>query len=94
VLACLWVEKQMSPPPMEFDILYQDCEYISSQLREEVDTLLVRKRAGDELAKEPKIQILNDFLEEQIQGIQKRASTYAVTRIGTEELNSIFRKYI
>ena len=59
----------MNPPPMEFDTLYNDCAYISPELRKEIDTLLVRKRAGDELAKEPKIQILNDFLEIYIQRI-------------------------
>ncbi len=94
ILACLWVEKYNTAPPMEFQILYNDCELISTELRAEIDTLLIRKKSGDELDVENRIQILNDFLEEQINFFEKKDSQYDVDRVPTEILDAVFRKYI
>jgi len=94
VLACLWVEKYKTAPPMEFQKLYDNCEIISLELRHEIDTLLIRKRSGDELDVENKIQILNDFLEEQINIIEAKTSQYDVQRVPTELLDEVFRKFI
>ncbi len=94
VLACLWIEKYNIAPPMEFQRLYEDCEYISLELREKIDTLLLRKKSWDELAVEDKIQILNDFLEERIKIIEGKTLQYEVKHIPTELLDKIFRKYI
>jgi predicted nucleotidyltransferase len=29
VLACLWIEKNLTPPSIEFDVLLNDCEEIN-----------------------------------------------------------------
>ena len=84
----------MTPPPMEFDVLYQDCSYIGPELRREIDALLVRKKAGDELAQGQKIQCINDFLELSIQNIQKKSLDYGIKKIPTDVVDEIFRKYI
>lgn len=65
VLACDWIKERNDFPPMEFEKLV-DAQVKDSNLRKEIDELLKRKIAGDEMKEEPKIKILNDFLEEKI----------------------------
>ena len=65
VLACDWIRRTNTFPPMEFEKLL-DAELTDSRIRQEVDELLKRKIAGDELKEEPRIEILNDFLERKI----------------------------
>ncbi|MGH1366264.1 MAG: nucleotidyltransferase domain-containing protein [Calditrichia bacterium] len=65
ILACKWIEQTDTIAPMEFQKL------INSQLNDlavksEVLRLLERKRGGMEMDKEPKIEILNRFLEREI----------------------------
>jgi predicted nucleotidyltransferase len=62
VLACLWIEKHDSMPPTEFSELYKDAG-LSPSIAAEIDSLLLRKMAGDELDMEPKIEVLNSFLD-------------------------------
>ena len=94
MLACLWVEKYNIAPPMEFRKLYDDCNYISSDLKQKIDTLFVRKKSGDELDIENRIEVLNNFLEKQIEKIENKATEYDFHIITTELLDEVFRKYI
>jgi hypothetical protein len=41
-----------------------------------------------------KIQVLNDFLEEQIEYIKNKTKTYENNKIPTSILDTVFRKYI
>ena len=66
VLACDWIKRTNSFPPMEFEKLL-DSQVADEKIRQEIDGLLKRKIAGDELKEEQKIEILNDFLEEKIE---------------------------
>ena len=43
-------------------------------LKDEINTLLKRKLDGEELDKEPKIQVINQFLHEEIERLQKYAN--------------------
>jgi len=65
VLACCWIERHGSMPPMEFTELMDD--QLPSHLREPVAGLLARKRAGDELEEGPRLLQINDFLEAKIE---------------------------
>jgi hypothetical protein len=51
--------------PVEFHKLL-DSQVTDNEVKAEVLNLLSRKMAGEELNEEPKIQILNDFLEQKI----------------------------
>lgn len=64
VLACRWIEAHSTMPPMEFSALVKD--QLPSQLRESVESLLARKRRGDELAVGPRIPEINDFLDTEL----------------------------
>lgn len=66
VLACDWIKTRNSFPPMEFQTLV-DAQVTDEKLKMEIAELLKRKMAGEELKEEPKIEILNDFLEEKIE---------------------------
>lgn len=65
VLACDWIKEQNDFPPMEFEKLL-DAQVSDTRIRREIDELLKRKIAGDEMKEEPKIEVLNKFLEEKI----------------------------
>lgn len=65
VLACDWIKQTNSMAPMEFHKLL-DSQATDQKVKTEIQNLLIRKMAGEELNEEPKIQILNDFLEQKI----------------------------
>ena len=65
VLACDWIKEKNSFPPIEFQDLV-DSQVKDEKIKSEIVALLKRKMAGEELKKELKIEILNEFLEEKI----------------------------
>lgn len=66
VLACDWIKENNSFPPIEFQNLVES-EVKDEKIKTEIAELLKRKMAGEELKEEPKIEILNDFLERKIE---------------------------
>ena len=65
ILACDWIKQTNTMAPVEFHKLL-DSQEINLNVKTEIQNLLARKIAGEELNEEPKIQILNDFLEQKI----------------------------
>lgn len=66
ILACDWIRQTNTMAPMEFHKLL-DSQITDQSVKAEIQNLLKRKMAGEELNEEPKIQILNDFLEQKIE---------------------------
>ena len=66
ILACDWIKQTNTMAPMEFQRLV-DSQIIDQFVKIEIQNLLTRKIAGEELNEEPKNQILNDFLEQKIE---------------------------
>ena len=66
VLACRWIEATNTMPPTEFDKLVES-QVPTHRLREEIVKLLEMKKAGAELKKGSKIQVINNFLESEIE---------------------------
>ena len=66
ILACDWIRQTNTMAPMEFQKLV-DSQITDQLVKTEIQNLLIRKIAGDELYEEPKNQILNDFLEQKIE---------------------------
>ena len=65
----------------------------SVEIRQEIDDLLVRKMAGDELKEVPKIDVLNEFLSEKIAFYGEYANEVSPNeKPGTEILNDLFRQ--
>ena len=66
ILACRWIEAGLGPVPMKFsELLNASCP--PGALRAEIDALLVRKTAGDELAEGPRIPLISNFLESELE---------------------------
>ena len=53
----MWIEKYKTMPPMEFEKLFR-AQRLDNKLRDEIQRLLVRKRSGEELDNDAKIEII------------------------------------
>ena len=91
ILACKWIERTNTMPPMEFHDLVET-QISNKKLRTEIEKLLTRKQNGEELDKEPKIQIINDFLEKEIAYFKNQVKQYdQELKPGTDRLDDLFR---
>ncbi|MDX7839461.1 nucleotidyltransferase domain-containing protein [Aeromonas caviae] len=89
LLACMWVEAKNSPPPMKFEELL-NAATVSADFKEEVLTLLSRKKASQELGLEPRIPVINDFIKEKIEYFLQRTRSFdPATKPDSEYLNDL-----
>lgn len=72
VLACEWIEQYGTMPPMEFERLVRGAVR-DPELNREIETLLERKKAGDELDLEPKLNAVHRYLERQLARLEETA---------------------
>jgi predicted nucleotidyltransferase len=92
ILACEWIESTNTMAPMEFEILFKNL-IKDENLKREITNLLDRKKSGEELSEDPKIQILNDYLESRIIYYQNLVKSFKKTLSpDTLNLNILFRK--
>lgn len=92
VLACDWIKETNTMPPMEFQTLV-DSQVKDEKIRLEIAELLKRKMAGEELKEEPKIEILNEFLEQKIKFYSDYVNHIQVgEKPQTELLDELFRE--
>lgn len=91
VLAAKWIEKYNEFPPLEFPALLEDL-LPEGELKKEIHTLLQRKISGDELDYEPKIEVINEFLNEEIARLKEYTITLNVELPDfTPQLDQLFR---
>lgn len=91
VLACIWIERYNTAPPIEFQTLVEEL-LEEGQLKQEILMLLERKISGDELNLEPKVNAINDFLEKEINRLEEYAKTLKVSNEDmTPILDNLFR---
>ena len=92
ILACKWIENNDTMAPMEFQRLL-DTQLDNPKLKAEIDKLKMRKMDGEELDVEPRIGIINDFLEERIAYYEKYVEQYnSKKEPDIEKLNLLFRE--
>ncbi|OCA82427.1 hypothetical protein A8F94_21225 [Bacillus sp. FJAT-27225] len=92
ILAAKWIEKYNTVPPMEFQTLVED-SLPPGELYEEINSLLKRKIAGEELDLEPRVNIINQFLDKEIHYLAEFARTVDTTvQDPTEQLDQLFRE--
>ncbi|MFC0216621.1 nucleotidyltransferase domain-containing protein [Paenibacillus chartarius] len=92
ILACEWIEKHGTMPPIEFDRLVDDLVPKGSELRAVIDRLVERKRAGDEMDYEPRIHPINEFLEGKMAYYERAAAGMQSADGGqVEQLDDLFR---
>jgi predicted nucleotidyltransferase len=93
ILACMWIERYNETPPMEFEKLL--ALIADGQLLDAVLELLAKKKSSAEMELEPKIQIINGFLEEQIQRFETQVNCFdRRARPSQEMLDGAFVKML
>lgn len=92
VFACMWIEDYKTMPPMEFEKIFNS-QTTNSGLIHEVERLLERKRSGEELAIEDRIEVINNFLEEKIRYFEDYAKTMKIKQPARDDLlDNLFRE--
>ncbi|QGM31955.1 nucleotidyltransferase domain-containing protein [Bacillus sp. N3536] len=91
ILACNWIEKYNMVPPISFHELLEDI-IPDSVLKNEIEHLLKRKLIGDELDIEPRIEVINDFVESEMERIENYIKSLKVEKKDpTKILDGLFR---
>ena len=94
ILACDWIRQTNTMAPMEFQKLLAS-QVSDRKIENEIQSLLARKMAGEELNEEPKIQILNDFLGQRINYYNEYVGSLGRTKHpDTILLNELFKQTI
>lgn len=91
LLACKWIEKTETIAPMEFEVLV-DTQVESDALKKEIEQLLARKKRGDEMDLAPRIGIIHEFLDVEIQRFTELLEGYDMSmKPDTGKLDTLFR---
>ncbi|MBE9914812.1 nucleotidyltransferase domain-containing protein [Paenibacillus donghaensis] len=94
ILACKWVEKYNTNPPILFQDLVREL-VTESGLKEAIEDLLRRKIAGEEMNLEKRVDVINEFIVREIDHLTDFAqSTRRDLDDPTEMLDQLFRKYL
>jgi predicted nucleotidyltransferase len=90
ILACDWIKQTNNMPPMEFEKLLET-QLPNEEVKYKILELLQRKKSGQELSVEPKIKILNEFLDEKINFYKEYLKETDTTEApNTSLLNELF----
>jgi len=90
LLACKWIEKYHTFPPMEFDLLVEHLVK-EVKVKNEIHSLLVKKKSGEEMGKEPRIEILQEYIISSIEYFREYLKKeILVGKTDTERLNKLF----
>ncbi|RKP49961.1 nucleotidyltransferase domain-containing protein [Cohnella endophytica] len=93
VLACEWIERYGEMPPMAFDLLVEKLIPKSGELWQVIQQLLARKKSGEELDYEPRLNPINDYLEQRLQELEKIAAAMKSADAKLDDrLDALFRE--
>lgn len=93
LLAIKWIEERSEVVPMEFGVMV-DSLLPDSSLRSEIINLIERKKQGDELKREPKIAVIGEFIENEMQRLQTLSIPRRDEKPLMKTLNDAFREMI
>jgi hypothetical protein len=88
VLACVWIERGLGVVPTEFQKLV-DAVVEDPALRAAIDALLAAKKAGEELRKGPRNEVISSFVENELSRFNAAQLAPARDR-SPEALNRLF----
>ncbi len=92
LLACEWIRQNQTMAPIEFPKLVES-QVVDAALKKEIELLLSRKIAGEELNLEPKNKIIDAFIEERLLYYKEYLKTFnPEMQPDTSVLNELFRK--
>lgn len=91
LLAAKWIEKHNEFPPNGFNQLIGDL-LPTGEIRKIIDNLIKQKMAGEVLALNPGTEVINHFLENEINHLEQYVKELLVDKSDpTEHFNQIFR---
>lgn len=91
ILACDWIHRTNTMAPMEFNTLVET-QVHDPVILEIINHLLAQKTSGEELGEGPRIDPLNQFLEERMTFHQNLVKTlHKPERLSNDHLNKLFR---
>ncbi|OAB44406.1 nucleotidyltransferase domain-containing protein [Paenibacillus glacialis] len=94
ILACKWIEKYNTNPPILFDELVSDL-VTDVQLKREIEDLLRRKIAGEELNLQNRVDVINDYIDKEIEHLTAFAHSHKnELKDPTDLLDQLYRKYL
>lgn len=88
VLACIWIESGFGIVPTEFEILVKKLVK-QKELKQAIDDLIVKKKAGNELDAGERIPVISDFLNREINRLNTENKVLGVNR-NYEKLDQLF----
>ncbi|MWC27702.1 nucleotidyltransferase domain-containing protein [Paenibacillus sp. MMS18-CY102] len=92
ILACEWIGKYNTMPPIAFQSLVGEFMLAGSELSAAIDHLLARKMAGDELDYGPRIEPINDYVEERLDYYERIAPGVSASMSEqNDDLDALFR---
>ncbi|WP_020617880.1 nucleotidyltransferase domain-containing protein [Paenibacillus daejeonensis] len=95
LLACGWIERHGTLPPLRFQDLVQAMVPADSELHAAIQDLLDRKMAGDELDKESRIEAISTYLDERITYFEEVAlGMTGQPVVEDSELDQLFRSVL
>ncbi|WP_010171273.1 nucleotidyltransferase domain-containing protein [Bacillus coahuilensis] len=91
IFAAKWIEKYHTIPPIGFEDLFEDI-VPSGELKASIETLLKRKRAGEELRLEQRVDTINEYVVKEIEHLEDLTKSIKPhTHDPTKELDELFR---
>jgi uncharacterized protein len=90
LLAIKWIEKEADVMPMEFSALMER-SVESPELRRAIEELLERKKAGYELDTGPRIEVISEFIERELQRLEAELKVDERAKPASEKLDEFFR---
>lgn len=90
ILACKWIEAGYGVVPMEFALLIQRL-VADDELKASIHELLRRKREGQELDREPRIAIISEFIEAELERLATKSFDGNNGNPDIERLDKVFR---
>lgn len=94
LLACMWIEEYHQTPPMLFKDLLT-IKGIPNEVLTEINQLLTRKKAGDEMDLEEQIPNIHSFIQKQLSYYEGYIQTLSdKNHRGYESLNRCLRDYL
>tara|TARA_Y100000294_G_C8367356_1_gene261246 strand:- start:202 stop:585 length:384 start_codon:yes stop_codon:yes gene_type:complete len=90
ILACKWIEEDRGIVPMEFNKLV-DGVAKDPILKSEIALLVERKKSGKELDRGPKIPVISDFIERELDRLTMDNNARPAIRSDIEVLDELFR---
>jgi len=90
LLGLRWIERELGPVPMEFSKLVERT-VDDEELKRAIDNLVAAKRAAVEMDRGPRIDVISDFIEKEIERFGSVSANLAKQETSTDALNILFR---